>query len=112
MDAALPDDEQNAVRSVLEKYEQEGIQFHAMRTRQAGARRFVSVHVLVPDTWTVQRGHQLLERLETDVRQALPNVTVFTHLEPLGDAASWQDTTLDRPDSIVNKPSESSGLIP
>jgi cation diffusion facilitator family transporter len=103
MDAALPVDEQNVVRSVLEKYEQEGIQFHAMRTRQAGARRFVSIHVLVPDTWTVQRGHQLLERLETDVRQALPNVTVFTHLEPLGDAASWQDTTLDRPDSIVNE---------
>ena len=60
---------------------------------------------LVPGTWTVQRGHQLLERLETDVRQALPNVTVFTHLEPLGDAASCQDMTLDRPDSIVNKPS-------
>ncbi len=104
MDAALSVDEQNAVRGVLAKYEQEGIQFHAMRTRQAGARRFVSIHVLVPGNWTVQRGHQTLERLEADVRRALSNVTVFTHLEPLGDAASWQDMALDRPDSILNEP--------
>ena len=104
MDAALSVDEQSAVRGVLAKYEQEGIQFHAMRTRQAGARRFVSIHVLVPGNWTVQRGHQTLERLEADVRQVLSNVTVFTHLEPLGDAASWQDTALDRSDSILNEP--------
>jgi cation diffusion facilitator family transporter len=103
MDAALSVDEQSAVRGVLAKYEQDGIQFHAMRTRQAGARRFVSIHVLVPGNWTVQRGHQTLERLEADVRQALSNVTVFTHLEPLGDVASWQDTALDRPDSTLNE---------
>ena len=103
MDAALSVDEQDAVRTVLAKYEQEGIQFHAMRTRQAGARRFVSIHVLVPGNWTVQRGHQMLERLEADVRQALSNVTVFTHLKPLGDVASWQDTALDRPDSTLNE---------
>jgi cation diffusion facilitator family transporter len=104
MDAALSVDEQDAVRTVLAKYEQEGIQFHAMRTRQAGARRFVSIHVLVPGNWTVQHGHQMLERLEADVGQALSNVTVFTHLEPLGDAASWQDMALDRSDSILNEP--------
>jgi divalent metal cation (Fe/Co/Zn/Cd) transporter len=74
-----------------------------MRTRQAGTRRFVSIHVLVPGNWTVQRGHRLLEQLEADVRQTLSNVTVFTHLEPLGDAASWQDTTLDRTDSTSNE---------
>jgi cation diffusion facilitator family transporter len=103
MDTALPADEQNSVRNALAKYEQEGIKFHAMRTRQAGTRRFVSVHVLVPGNWTVQRGHQLLERLEADVRQTLSNVTVFTHLEPLGDAASWQDTTLDRTDATSDE---------
>jgi cation diffusion facilitator family transporter len=103
MDAALPIDEQNAVRSVLAKYEREGIQFHAMRTRQAGARRFVSIHVLVPGNWTVQSGHQLLEGIEADVRQTLSNVTVFTHLEPLGDATSWQDMALDRTDSTPNE---------
>ena len=97
MDAALSKDEQDLIQTILTKYEQaEDIQFHAIRTRQAGARRFVSLHVLVPGGWTVQRGHNLLERLEADVRHALSETTVFTHLEPRGDAASWNDVTLDR----------------
>ena len=84
------------MQAVLDRYATDGVQFHALRTRQAGARRFVSVHVLVPGQWTVQRGHHLLERIEADVRQALPGVTVFTHLESLDDPASWDDVALDR----------------
>ena len=74
----------------------DGVQYHALRSRQSGARRFVSLHVLVPGEWTVHRGHQLLERIEADVRRSIPNVTVFTHLESLDDPASWEDVTLDR----------------
>ena len=99
MDTALPGEEQAKVESVLARYRQNGVQFHALRTRQAGARRFVSLHVLVPGGWTVKRGHQLLERIEADIRQALAGVTVFTHLEPNNDPASWQDTGIDRPAS-------------
>ena len=44
----------------------------------------------------MQRGHNLLEHIEADLRSQLQNMTVFTHLEPLEDSASWQDTTLDR----------------
>ncbi len=54
------------------------------------------MHVLVPGEWTVRQGHALLECLEADVRQALPRATVFTHLEPLGDPVSWDDTQLSR----------------
>ncbi|HMX72646.1 MAG TPA: cation transporter dimerization domain-containing protein, partial [Anaerolineales bacterium] len=72
------------------------VEYHALRTRQSGARRFVSVHILVPGKWTVQRGHRLLESIESDIRKALPNITVFTHLESLNDPASWDDTNLDR----------------
>jgi cation diffusion facilitator family transporter len=96
MDTALPIDEQNALRQVLEPYTQTGIEYHALRTRQAGSRRFVSLHVLVPGKWTVQHGHHLLERIEADIRRVLPNVTVFTHLESLDDPASWDDVALDR----------------
>lgn len=96
MDAALPPDERETVAKVLERHVHEGIQFHAVRTRRAGARRFVSFHVLVPGDWTVQRGHDLLETIESEVRAALPNATVFTHLEPVEDAASWADLHLDR----------------
>jgi len=95
MDTALPAEEQSAIWRVLERHSQDGVQFHALRTRQAGSRGFVSFHVLVPGLWTVHQGHNLLERIESDLRRALPKVTVFTHLESKDDPASWDDTTLD-----------------
>jgi cation diffusion facilitator family transporter len=96
MDIAIPAEEQNALRKVLEPYEQTGVQFHALRTRQSASRRFVSFHVLVPGEWSVHQGHQLLERIEADIRNTVPEVTVFTHLESLEDPASWNDSALDR----------------
>ena len=96
MDTALPHEQQVAVRAIQERYMQEGLSFHALRSRQSGSRNFVSMHVLVPGEWTVQRGHELLERIEADIRQAIPHVTVFTHMEPHDDPASWQDAQLDR----------------
>ena len=96
MDTALPVEDRVAVWQVLKGHEQAGIKFHALWTRQAGARKFISLHVLVPGDWTVQRGHQLLERIEDDIRQAVRDSTVFTHLESLDDPTSWDDETLDR----------------
>jgi cation diffusion facilitator family transporter len=101
LDTALPAEEQAVVRKALEPYERSGLQFHALRSRQAGARRFVSMHVLVPGSWTVDHGHAVLEQIEDDIRKVLPSVTVFTHLEPLDDPRSWQDLTLDRAQSSV-----------
>ncbi|MCU0785117.1 MAG: cation diffusion facilitator family transporter [Verrucomicrobia bacterium] len=95
MDIALPAGDMAAVRKVLQTYEQTGIQFHALRSRQSGARKFVSTHVLVPGGWTVQRGHELLDKIEADIRRALPDSVVFTHLESLDDPASWDDETFD-----------------
>lgn len=96
MDTALPQQEQAAIRVVLDRYAAQGIHYHALRTRRAGTRRFVSVHVLVPGEWTVQRGHEMTEQIETDIRASLPNVAVLTHLESLNDPASWRDIHLDR----------------
>jgi cation diffusion facilitator family transporter len=96
MDTAVPARELQAVREVLDKFALEGVRYHALRTRQAGARTFVSFHVQVPGTWTVQRGHDLLEAMEDAVRRTLPGVTVFTHIEPLEDPASFEDEALDR----------------
>jgi len=100
MDVALPEEEQRALRAVLDRYAESGVQYHALRTRQSGPRRFISVHVLVPGAWTVHQGHQFLERIESDIRQALSNVTVFTHLESLDDPASWDDMNIDRPGTM------------
>jgi len=103
MDTALPPEELVAVKAALDSHLNDGIEYHALRTRQSGARRFVSLDVLVPGEWTVHRGHALLEDLEARIRAAVPNVTVFTHLESLDDPASWDDQLLDRngPDSAA-----------
>lgn len=95
MDAAIPQTEQEAIARVLEGYRQQGVDFHALRTRRAGSRSFVSLHVLVPGSWTVQRGHELLEQVERDLRAISPtHVSVLTHLEPLEDPASFADEQL------------------
>ncbi len=96
LDTALPEPERRAVAAVMAEHTGDGVQFHALRTRQAGARRFVSVHVLVPGEWTVQRGHDLLEHIEERIRATVPNCTVFTHLEPVEDPVSWEDQRLER----------------
>ena len=97
MDAALPRQEQSLIQDVMEKYRQHGVSFHALRTRQAAARRFISVHILVPGDWTVHDAHHVAEDFESDIRAALGSVvTVFTHIEPVEDELSMEDMYLDR----------------
>lgn len=97
MDASLSNEEQNKIKEILDQYIKKGIQYHALRTREAGARKFISLHILVPGMWTVQQSHKLLEDLENDIRNALIGpTTVFTHLESLDDPTSWDDIHLDR----------------
>jgi cation diffusion facilitator family transporter len=96
MDAALPADELAIVRGVLDTYAARGVEYHALRTRQAAARRFVSLHLLVPNSWTVQQGHSLADAVEGDIRAALPNASVFTHLEPRDDPSAWDDLALEQ----------------
>src|SRR5579884_2678165 len=96
LDTALPPEDLAVVHRVLEAHRAAGTDFHALRTRRAGARRFVSMHVLVPGSWSVQRGHDLVEEIEHDLVRALPETTVFTHLEPAEDPTSFEDQQLDR----------------
>ena len=96
MDAGLPADERAAIEAILSEYATPEVQFHALRTRVAGSRRFVSVHILVPGAWTIQRGHDLCEAIELAIVKALPLSHAITHLEPLEDPTSWDDGELDR----------------
>lgn len=96
MDTALPQPLLEAISAILDKHAPQGVRYHALRSRQAGARYFVSMHIQVPGKWTVQRGHNLLEEIESEIRRSVPNITVFTHIEPVEDPLSWDDEQLDR----------------
>ena len=97
LDAALPNEDLATINEILQVHQQDGTQFHALRTRLAGSRRFVSLHVLVPGQWTVQTGHDLCDRIELEISRALPGTHTITHLEPAEDPLSWADSELDRP---------------
>lgn len=96
LDAALPEAERAALDDVLKRHIAVGLGFHAVRTRRAAARRFVSMHVLVPGHLTVAEGHTIAERIEAEVRAVIPRATVFTHVEPIDEAISYADQGLDR----------------
>lgn len=91
MDSSIPEAELSKIRNILANYAKDNVQYHNLRTRQSGAQRIISMHVLVPGTLTVQEGHQLLERIENEILKEIPGAIVFTHLESLDDPNSWND---------------------
>ncbi len=91
MDKALPDEDHLKIVEVLQRHESANVKFHALQTREAGRERFVSMHVLVPGDWTIQKGHDLSEIIEAEIKALLEHTTVSTHVEPLEDERSWAD---------------------
>ncbi|MDH4189211.1 MAG: cation diffusion facilitator family transporter [Betaproteobacteria bacterium] len=97
LDAAIPDEERADIERICAEYTRRyGIAFHAVRTRHAGRRRFISFHLLVPNTWTVEQAHQLSEEIESRIRSLVPNASLFSHIEPISHPSSYDDVGLDR----------------
>ena len=99
MDVAWPLEERALLDGVLDEFRSCGLHFYAVRTRRSGARRFASFHVLVPGSWTIQQGHDVLESIERSIARRLAGVTVDTHLKPIEDPSSYRDQQLDRDES-------------
>jgi cation diffusion facilitator family transporter len=94
MDHALPEAEQAAVRSAIESHIGPNMDYHALRTRQAGGHRFVDFHLLLPGQFTVQQAHALSEEIEAGIKAALGDVEVVVHIEPIEEPAAWSDSAL------------------
>jgi len=97
LDAAIPTEDTGEVTKLFAEYSKRyGVSFHALRTRQAGKRRFISFHFLVPDAWSVAQAHRLSEEIEERIRSLVPNSAILVHIEPISDPASYDDEGLDR----------------
>ncbi len=97
LDAAISTEDTAEVTKLFAEYSKRyGVSFHALRTRQAGKRRFISFHFLVPDAWSVAQAHRLSEEIEERIRSLVPNASIFTHIEPISDPSSYDDQGLDR----------------
>jgi cation diffusion facilitator family transporter len=96
LDVAIPSEEIGSVKSILDSYKDQGVTYHALRSRQAAARKFMVVHLLVPGHWSVKRGHSLAEQIENQVMTAVENTNIVTHVEPIEDPLSMKDTSIER----------------
>jgi len=94
MDRALPDDQVEKIREAIRLHVGPDMDYHALRTRQAGTRRFADFHLLVPGDMSVRDAHALCDRVEDAIRAALPGVEVTVHVEPIEEQASYQDSVL------------------
>lgn len=90
LDRALPPEDMVVLNGVLDRHRGPDVEFHALRTREAGHRRFVSVHVMVPGEWTVQQGHDLAHVVEDEIRAELHACEVDTHIEPHEDESAHE----------------------
>jgi cation diffusion facilitator family transporter len=97
LDAALPAEDLDAIESIIDRYRRQGIEFHALRTRESGRQRFVYIHILVPDDWTVKHSHAVAEQFKEDLTTVLPGVITFAHVEPRDDRSSYGHDQLHPP---------------
>lgn len=98
LDTAIPEDQREQIKQLLEQYRSENVTYHSLMTRQSGQRIFISLHLLAPGNWNIQQGHDLAEEVEERIRTLFQDhqTTVFTHLEPVEDPSSMYDINLDR----------------
>jgi len=95
MDMSLPEPELEKIQGILKTYEAQGIKFHAIRSRSAAARKFLSMHILVPGAWSVHQGHKIAEEIENHIRQEFSQIAIVTHVEPIEDPTSFEDSRLE-----------------
>jgi cation diffusion facilitator family transporter len=83
MDAALSPREIEKTEELIRAGLPVGTSFHALRTRKAGATRFVDFHLTVPGETSVSESHALCDRLEESIASHLARASVTIHVEPL-----------------------------
>ncbi|NYJ05796.1 cation diffusion facilitator family transporter [Petropleomorpha daqingensis] len=82
LDAALPPSDLAALHAALDGVRSPEVDFGEIRTRESGRQRFVSLTVRLPGDWTVERAHEVTDRVERAIGQGLPGAQVQTHVAP------------------------------
>lgn len=96
MDGSLPQEDVQRIEAVLEGHG-DVQSYHNLRTRGAGAQRFVEIHVLLDDDLTFIQAHGLAEQIEDDLSRALSGARVTLHYEPFEAETEHQRLEHDEP---------------
>lgn len=86
LDAALPPEEQQRLDAALTAALPDGVEVASMRSRRAGRASFAVLVLRVPGGWTVEEAHRWVDRVEASLEEAVPGLSVLTHVEPLSGA--------------------------
>ncbi|WP_297772373.1 cation diffusion facilitator family transporter [uncultured Roseovarius sp.] len=84
MDEAVSDTELATIRRVIAQAASDdaALEAHDLRTRHAGQVTFIDFHLVMPGETTVEAAHDLCDRIEAALMEALPEARVTIHVEP------------------------------
>jgi divalent metal cation (Fe/Co/Zn/Cd) transporter len=78
MDSKLSEKEIILVKQILNKYKEQETDYHALFTRQASSKRFITFHLLFPGDWTIHKAHEISKQIEKEIAEALPYSDILT----------------------------------
>jgi len=82
MDRRLPQDEEKAIRAIIQEHYHQFVEFHNLRTRKAGAERYIDLHLVLAKNVDLQTAHQLCSHIEEDIKSRFPRSQTIIHIEP------------------------------
>lgn len=91
MDVSWSREENQHLADIVKRFRTHEVDIHALRSRMAGAQRYAEMHVLVPGEWTVWKGHDLIEEIESAIQAEFEDAEVSCHLEPIEDPRAYDD---------------------
>lgn len=91
MDSRVSEKDMILIREVLNAYKSDEIDYHALYTRRASAKQFITFHLLFPGEYTVHQAHEVTKKVEADLKLKLPLADIFIHVEPLNDPDAFDD---------------------
>lgn len=82
MDVAVDAGDLAAIERLVEENRGRALEFHDLKTREAGRARFIEFHLVVPSEMTVEEAHAICDRIEQALERRLPGARVTIHVEP------------------------------
>jgi cation diffusion facilitator family transporter len=83
LDTKLPDEEIDIIQNAIKAASPEKVKFHQLRTRKSGFRKFIDLHLEVPEELSVKESHEICDRIEKEIEQKIAGSEVVIHVEPL-----------------------------
>lgn len=83
MDQELPDADRRRIATITDAVP--GVMgHHALRTRMAGRRRYIQIHLEMDPYITLLQSHDIADEVEERLKDAFPDAEVITHQDPYG----------------------------